>query len=219
MSIMPDWPRVSGAWVCQVSVWPFWLKFIGGQCSAVSSPATLRPPLSFFCPQRSSWEGTPTVGPKAGEHLVFNFRNNTGEYSTQNWRIPGVYGFWNTTLHLHACNCPPASGTTAAPSSVWMIADGVRYDPTGSHPDYTFAVTGAAHNVEFWANCGGNFISSTGRILIDPDGYVFDVTQGFDPLDPTAHAIPGVTVTLYVNSEEWGGWTPWPAHELSLIHI
>ncbi len=184
----------------------------GGQCSAISPAKTLRPPQSFWCPQRSSWEGTPAVGPKAGEHLVFNFRNNTGEFSSQNWRIPGVYGFWNTTLHLHACNCPPASGTTAPPSSVWLIADGVRYDPTGSHPNYTFAVTGGAHNVVFWANCGGNFVSSTGIILIDPDGYVFDVTQGFDPQDPTANAIDGVTVTLYELVPEWGGWTPWPAH-------
>jgi CSLREA domain-containing protein len=184
----------------------------GGQCSAVSSPVILRPPQSFFCPQRSSWEGTPTVGPKAGQHLVFNFRNNTGEFSSQNWRIPGVYGFWNTTLNLRACDCPPVSGTTAPPSSVWVIADGVRYDPTGSHPNYTFAITGGAHNAVFWADCGGNFISSTGRVLIDPDGTIFDVTQGFDPQNPTAHAIPGVTVTLYELVPEWGGWTPWPAH-------
>lgn len=184
----------------------------GGACSVLSSVVTLRPPQSFWCPQRSVWEGTPTVGPKAGQHLAFQFRDNTGGFSSQNWRIPGVYGFWNTTLHLHACNCPPASGTTAPPNSVWLIADGHRYDPTGSHPDYTFAVTGGAHNVVFWADCGGNFVSSTGQILIDPDGYVFDVTQGFDPQDPTAHAIPGVTVTLYQLVPEWGGWTPWPAH-------
>lgn len=48
-------------------------------------------------------------------------------------------------LRLRGCNCPPASGATAPPSSVWMIADGVRYDPTGAYPDFTFAVTGAAH--------------------------------------------------------------------------
>ncbi len=183
----------------------------GGACSAISSPVTLRPPLSFWCPQRSWWEDTPTGGPKAGEHLVFNFRNASGEFSSQDWRIPGVYGFWDTTLHLRACDCPPFSGTTAPPDAVWLYADGVRYDPTGSHPDYTFAVTGGAHTVVFWADCGDNYISSDGRILIDPDGYVFDVTQGFDPNDPTAHAVPGVTVTLYWNSPEWGGWTPWPA--------
>jgi hypothetical protein len=184
----------------------------GGACSPMAPAVILRPPLSFWCPQRSSWEGTPTTGPMAGEHLVFNFRNSSGEYSSQDWRIPGVFGFWNTTLHLHACNCPPASGTTSAPTSVWVIADGVRYDPTGVFPDYTFAITGGAHVVEFWAQCGVNLISSTGRVLIDPDGYVFDVTEGFDPNNPTINAVAGVTVTLYMSSTEWGGWTPWPAH-------
>lgn len=184
----------------------------GGQCSPVSAGIELRPPQSFFCPQRSSWEGTPTVGPLAGEHLEYNFRDSSGEYSSQNWQISGVYGFWNTTLHLHGCNCPAVSGTTAPPSSVWVIADGVRYDPVGVYPDYTFNITGAAHIVEFWAQCGANLVSSSGRVLIDPDGYVFDVTQGFDAQNPTLNAIAGVTVTLYMSATEWGGWTPWPAH-------
>ena len=184
----------------------------GGQCSPVSQEITLRPPQTFFCAQRSSWEGTPTVGPRAGKHLEFNFRDSSGEFSSQNWEIPGVYGFWNTTLHMHGCNCPAVSGTTAPPSSVWVIADGVRYDPVGVYPNYTFNITGTAHVVEFWAQCGANQVSSSGRVLIDPDGYVFDVTQGFDAQNPTLNAVAGVTVTLYMSSTEWGGWTPWPAH-------
>jgi hypothetical protein len=48
--------------------------------------------------------------------------------------------------------------------------------------------------------------------LTDPDGYVFDVTQGFDPLSPTLHIVEGVTVTAYVSMPQWGGWVPWPAH-------
>jgi hypothetical protein len=183
-----------------------------GSCSAASRAITLKPSESFWCPQHSLWEGTPTVGPRAGKHLVFNFRDNTGQYSTQNWRVPGVYGFWNTTLRLRGCNCPPASGTTAPPTSMWVIADGVRYDPTGVYPDFTFAITGGAHNVVFWAQCGLNLISSSGRVLIDPDGYVFDVMQGFDPITPTLHAVAGVTVTAFVSNTEWGGWVPWPAH-------
>lgn len=184
----------------------------GGQCSPVSPAITLEPPLSFWCPQHSTWQGTPTAGPLAGQHLTFYFRDNSGQYSTQGWRMPGVYGFWNTTLHLRGCNCPAASGTTAPPTSVWMIADGVRYDPTGAYPDFIFAVTGGAHTVVFWAQCGANLVSSSGRILIDPDGYVFDVTQGFDPITPTLHAVAGVTVTAYVSNTAWGGWVPWPAH-------
>ena len=66
--------------------------------------------------------------------------------------------------------------------------------------------------MEFWANCGGNFISSTGRILIDPDGYVFDVTQGFDPHEPDRQRDRRESPSRSTSSEEWGGWTPWPAH-------
>jgi hypothetical protein len=47
--------------------------------------------------------------------------------------------------------------------------------------------------------------------LIDPDGYVFDVTKGFDPDNPSQNAVPGVTVTCMVWMPKWGGWTEWPA--------
>lgn len=184
----------------------------GGLCSPLSAAISITPPQSFWCPQHSTWQGTPTVGPLAGQHLTFYFRNNSGQYGTQSWRMRGVYGFWNTTLALRACNCPASSGVTTPPSSVWIIADGVRYDPTGVYPDFTFAVTGGAHTVVFWAQCGANLVSSAGHILIDPDGYVFDVIQGFDPITPTLHAVAGVTVTAYMSNTEWGGWVPWPAH-------
>ena len=62
--------------------------------------------------------------------------------STHTCPTPGVAGSATPTLKRPACNCPPASGTTAAPTSVWLIADGVRYDPTGVYPNFTFAVTG-----------------------------------------------------------------------------
>ena len=178
-----------------------------GLCSTDSNPIALKASQSFWCPQRSTWEGTPTVGPLAGQHLVYQFRDASGNFSTQGWTIPGVYGFWNTTLHLYICNCP---GDTVPPSNVWVVADGVRYDdPSPSSPWYDFAITGGAHSVHFYAQCGSNIVSSDGTILIDPDGYVFDVTQGFTP---TLHAVAGVTVTAYVSMPQWGGWTPWPAH-------
>jgi len=53
---------------------------------------------------------------------------------------------------------------------------------------------------------------SDGGVLIDPDGYIFDVNQGFDPENPTLNAVAGVTVTAMVSMTEWGGWVPWPAH-------
>ena len=55
-------------------------------------------------------------------------------------------------------------------------------------------------------------ITLHGHIVIDPDGYVFDSTLGFDAADPTANVLPGSTVTCMANIPEWGGWVPWPAH-------
>jgi hypothetical protein len=182
----------------------------GGACSADSNAVALTSSLSFWCPQRSTWEGTPSAGPLAGQHLVYRFRDGTGKFATHNWVIPGVYGFWDTTLHLYVCDCPPSSGTTAPPSSVWVVADGVRYDdPSPSLPWYDFAIAGGAHTVHFYAQCGDTVVDDGGTIVIDPDGYVFDVTQGFTP---TLHAVSGVTVTCMISMTEWGGWVPWPAH-------
>jgi plastocyanin len=148
-----------------------------------------------------------------GHPVEFRFRNAQGWFSTQNWVFSGMFGFNDTDLSLYACNCPASSGSTAPPTAVWVVADGVTYYPTSSAaPWYYFDITGAAHTAVFWAQCGSNQISSNGKILIDPDGYVFDVTKGFDPEQPTVNAISGVTVTAYVSMPEWGGWTPWPAH-------
>lgn len=172
------------------------------QCSENSAPVTITPSESFWCPQRSSWSKAQTT---------YRFRDASGAFSTQTWLINGYYGFWDTQLKIHACNCPVGSGTTLPPTNIWVVADGITYGSTGSHPDYTFNITGGAHNVEFWAQCGENRVSSTGSILIDPDGYVFDSTLGFDSDQPTAHSLQGVTVTAYVWMPEWGGWTMWPA--------
>ncbi len=172
------------------------------QCSENSAPVMITPSESFWCPQRSSWSKSPAT---------YRFRDASGAFSTQSWLINGYYGFWDTQLKIHACNCPVGSGTTLSPTNIWVVADGITYGSTGSHPDYTFDITGGAHNVEFWAQCGENRVSSTGSILIDPDGYVFDSTLGFDSDQPTAHSLQGVTVTAYVWMPEWGGWTIWPA--------
>jgi hypothetical protein len=87
----------------------------------------------------------------------------------------------------------------------------VTYQGSVNYPWYHFDITGGAHNVVIWAQCGENQVSSAGDILIDPDGFVFDSTLGFDPSNPTAHVVEGVTVTAYVWKPEWGGWTLWPA--------
>ncbi|PKO19096.1 MAG: hypothetical protein CVU39_00665 [Chloroflexi bacterium HGW-Chloroflexi-10] len=193
-----------------------------GTCSELSS-VELFPSQSFWCPQRSAWTGTPAGGPLAGQNLAFDFRDQNGYASTQEWYIEGVLGFSNTQLDIHACSCPPETGTTDRPTNLWVVADGVTYAASSGsiYPDYHFDITGSAHSIEFWAQCEYEDedeeiiikkINDRGHILIDPDGYVFDSTLGFDASDPTAHVLPGSTVTCMANIPEWGGWVPWPAH-------
>ena len=67
------------------------------------------------------------------------------------------------------------------------------------------------YDILFWNPLDPLDPSEGGR-LIDPDGFIFDVNQGFDPISPTLHAVEGVTVTCMVSKTEWGGWVPWPAH-------
>ncbi|HNT24562.1 MAG TPA: carboxypeptidase-like regulatory domain-containing protein [Anaerolineales bacterium] len=174
------------------------------QCSEPTA-ITLKQPQSFWCPQESIWEGTPTTGPLAGQHLVYGFRNDAGEFSSQNWIIPGVHGFWDTDLTLDTGYCP---GTTEPPTTVWVVADGTQYDPQpGGGPVYHFDI-GTAHTVTIASNCD----EVVGVILIDPDGYIFDSTLGFDPEDPSAHVLPGATVTAYEYVPSSASWRPWPAH-------
>jgi len=194
----------------------------GPLCSDDSTPVMLTPPQSFWCPQRSVWSGTPTAGPKAGQSLAFRFRDHSGLFATRNWMIPGVYGFWHTTLTLHVGNYP---GKSTPPDLVWVIADGLRYDAaTVAWPWYTFLI-GLAHSVEVCAQSGSDSTCGSGNVLIDPDGYVFDVTQGLSvtastvdtatgQIIPTSvtNTLMGITVTAMVSMPQWGGWVPWPAH-------
>ena len=108
-----------------------------------------------------------------------------------------------------------------------MDADGILYqDPDG--PDaggyWQFAVH-ANHTVNFSVvtkNSPGatKVYHSNGWILIDPDGFVFDVTKGLDVISSTVTGVPtevgntiaGVTVTAMVSMPTWGGWVPWPAY-------
>ena len=67
---------------------------------------------------------------------------------------------------------------------------------------------------------GTKTYTSHGFVLIDPDGFIFDVSKGLDVISSTqegvplevGNTIPGVTVTAMVSMPQWGGWVPWPAH-------
>lgn len=185
----------------------------GGACSAPSDHVSIAYPQADWCPQRSYWEGD-----AFGVHHTFFFRNDEGRYAANDFHLPGVYGFWNTQIHLYSC-CPH---DTINPFKV--KADGVTYENPVSHIGrfWTFNI-GGAHDVTVESQCydvggaEGDPKSTHGAVLIDPDGFVFDVDAGGSYSATTGmyapvQALAGITVTAYVSVPEWGGWIPWPAH-------
>jgi hypothetical protein len=183
----------------------------GGMCSAPSRTVHLSYPQADWCPQRSYWEGD-----AFGVHHVFHFRNDQGRYASNDFVLPGVFGFWNTKLHLYSC----CDHNNTNPFKV--TADNVVYQTPSAHNGrwWTFDI-GAAHEVFVESQCQGGGAppkkTTQGVVLIDPDGFVFDVDAGggydvgtgvFSPVKPLA----GITVTVYVSVPEWSAWVPWPAH-------
>jgi plastocyanin len=184
-----------------------------GETSEASNRVTVGAPTwGGWCPQRSYWEGTLQAGPNEGQHRTYVFRGKSGMRRTRNWQIPGEYGFWDTQLHLYSC-------CTDATQAMTVTADGRVYTPSSREGHwYHFNITGGAHDVIIQSQCGDEVSTESGDILIDPDGYVFNVDKGgyydptmggsFNPVEP----ISGVTVTCMMSAPQWGGWVPWPAH-------
>ena len=183
----------------------------GLTCSIPSRSVHLDYPQADWCPQRSYWEGDVN-----GFHHIFYFRNDQGRYASNDFVLPGVFGFWNTQLHLYSC----CDHNDTNPFKV--TADNVVYTTPSAHDGrwWTFTI-GAAHTVIVESQCQGGGTppsghTTYGQVLIDPDGFVFDQTQGghYDQAtgmySPT-QSIAGITVTAYVSVPEWGGWLPWPA--------
>jgi hypothetical protein len=181
-------------------------------CSKPSNAVQMTQQTSFWCPRRSFWQGQLTTGGHGIDITTFpvrfNFRNNAGQLATDNWIINGGRGFGNTTLSLNLCNCP---GDLNYPTGVHVVVSGTTYYSTTGQTVLVFTIPSASGAVEFHGTCGSEIVDH-GLILIDPDGYVFDVTQGFDPITPTLHTLAGVTVTLKVHEPDLGGWVQWPAH-------
>ncbi len=200
----------------------------GRDSVTVQSPGNL-----LWSPHGSSMMGTVTAGPQTGQVQTFDI-NSVSDFS-----IPGVYGLSNMVWTFRTCGCPrPATDVM----SITVSADGGQYVGVGAAPgdrlSYAFAGLEHAHNVEVSAMCydpsappppkpgnpndpsddDANTQHSSGTVLIDPDGYVFDIDQGgayddalggmFNPVQ----AVSGVTVTAYISVPTWGGWIPWPAH-------
>ncbi len=185
----------------------------GGVCSPPSDHVSIAYPQADWCPQRSYWEGD-----AFGVHHTFFFRNDVGRYATNDFVLPGIYGFWNTKMHLYSC----CEHNDINPFKV--IADGVTYKDPSAHDGrwWTFDI-GGAHEVTVESQCfgpggaEGDPKITQGEVLIDPDGFVFDVDAGGSYSVTTGmyapvQALPGITVTAYVSVPQWGGWIPWPAH-------
>ena len=164
--------------------------------SIKSETITLIESGTCWCPQRSFWQGKSV----AGKDYMFTFRDKTGKFSTTNWTLPGVYGFWDTKLYLYVN--PDIIG------EVYVIADNVKYENYKVLGNYYVFDIGLAHNIMFYADCGclNKQKSSNGSILIDPDGFVFDSGLGF------SHVVPGAEVTCMFYDEVNKNWLPWPAH-------
>ena len=204
---------------------------VGETCSGFTQ-VSLTKPLSFWDPQRSWWEADLAAGPLAGQHVTFQFRDQDGLASSRHWSIPGVFGFWDTTLHLYVCEDPIYG---MMPTQIWIRADGQVYVPIAfSGNMYTYKI-GSAHTILIQATYHPDpppippdpddpppppppgyppdpWPLDDGVVTIDPDGYVFNSTLGFDPQNPTQHVISGTRVTCMVFLPGWGGWVPWPAH-------
>jgi hypothetical protein len=180
------------------------------QCGPPSNAVTVNKSTSFWCPKTSYWEGDfQTVhGGVQNFHGRFQFRNNSGKLAAENWIFSAGTGLVNSKLSLTMCPCP---GTIEYPSAVTVHVNGNDYFAVGDKIR-TFTIPAASGAVEFRGVCPGGLLINHGTILVDPDGYIFDVTQGFDPNNPTQHALANATVTLMVNEPELGGWVQWPAH-------
>ncbi|MBN1878252.1 MAG: hypothetical protein JXA33_28795, partial [Anaerolineae bacterium] len=193
-------------------------KSLSAGASGKSNTVSVSVVKSGWCAQRSYWEGTVQAGPLQGQYLRFSFRDSSGKYASSNWQIPGVYGFWNTNLHLWACGC----ADPAATQTITVVADGTTYTQSGKGTAqmFHFGPIASNHNVRIETQCSDDPNPpppSAGVVLIDPDGFVFNIDKGGDYSGPggmfnPVEAMSGVTVTCMVSMPQWGGWIPWPAH-------
>ncbi|MGQ9598477.1 MAG: hypothetical protein ACUVWZ_03570 [Anaerolineae bacterium] len=189
----------------------------GGPCSASSQPVTLTPQQSFWCPQ--------VTFSKMGEY-TFWFRGSDGTLTTQNFRLPtlavqNITGTLNVVQSTHWPLKSEAAEQCNSDTFVWATYDGqgAIFIDKRQIDDWSilweFAPYYGLQNprtvcIELWCEDPYTYLERTcGNRLIDPDGYIFDVTQG---LDVGVTTVAGVTVTCLMSSTEWGGWVPWPAH-------
>lgn len=189
------------------------------QCSAPSRSVHLQAAEGNWCPQRSYWESN-----TYGNHWTFYFRNDEGRYATDDFLVPGFYGFLNTKIHLYSC----CDENELNPFTI--TADHVVYTTPSAHDGHwwTFDIA-YAHQVTVSTQCysrgapDGEERVINGQVLIDPDGFVFDIDHGgaydsetgmFAPVMPLAN----MTVSCYQYVPDWDSWILWPAEQYQQIN-
>ena len=169
------------------------------ECSEPSEPVELTASDGYWCPQASSWSAESGTGPYSGGGSFSFVPPPDGGGGGSATQVIGPRHADQSTIRLyvpdgHQDVTVEVDGNPIPPISP---VEPPYYDfPIPPHPVYLCLI------IDGYRTCID---------LIDPDGYVFAVTQGFDPDNPTLHAVQGVTVTCMAYIPEWGGWVPWPA--------
>lgn len=166
-----------------------------------------------WCPQRSVLSLMQSRGEKAGEFVDHYFRNRHGRFATEDWLIPRVRDE-NTTARLRLY--PWCFIDNVAPTRVELRVSDDVITPTmvsAAPPifEFNFHLQPTDRHIAIVIQCGDNVYISPGTILIDPDGYVYDESRGFDSAEPTLNALAGAQVTCMEYVSQWGGWVRWPA--------
>ena len=205
---------------------------VGGTCSDFTQ-VSLTQSQSFWDPQRSWWEGDPIEGPMAGQHVSFKFRE-PGWFGQQppldHPRRLRFLGYHLASLCLrgpalwHAAHPDVDQGRWTGLCADFLQREHVylqnRHRPTHLDPAYLSNLiphpTRGTPTILLRRLPPGYppdpWPLDDGMVMIDPDGYVFNSTLGFDPQNPTQHVISGTRVTCMAFLPGWGGWVPWPAH-------
>ncbi len=208
-------------------------------CSSPSPLVKLTTALGMFCPQASTWVDVPEIGPFAGQEVVYRFRDATGRFVTEGWRITAPLTFKNTTLNLKVQACPPWIGGPSTPSGVWITIEDEDsgfyesfYPSSSSFPWYIFNVNVdlplGDYKVTFSEACmpaeprsGLETAGAENPLVVHSVEITSTANTGIEACElcPGGKAVDavtmtpmdGVTVTLMVSNTAWGGWVPWLA--------
>ncbi len=171
---------------------------MGDRYSSYSKTVRLTETTAHWCSQMTYWEYN-----RNGKTYRYKFRDkDNGKLSNSNWVIPDASSAENY-LYLYVC-CDD-------PYEVKVVVDGIKAEFVRKEGKYYIFKTGAAHQVNIRVVCNESELiaavydlDSSGGVLIDPDGYVYDSALGW------GNIVEGASVTCMVY--DYDTWRQWPAH-------